>query len=206
MNLPHQHKSLSAWHYAALLTLVVLLVYGRVCSFGFIVWDDPGPVIDNRLVNPPSAGALLEIWQQPYFGLYVPISYTMFAAEATIARQTVPGVDGDRANPTVFHLGSLLLHTACVLLVFVLLRRLCGNAAAAFAGSLLFALHPLQVEAVAWISETRGLLCAFFSLLAILGYFRCVGYEVGDQKLPADTKTRLQYVSYHALATLAFVA
>ena len=186
--------------------MVVLVVYGRTCTFGFLVWDDPKHVVDNELVNPPSAESLAKIWQEPYWGLYVPISYTVFAAEATVARRTVPGEIETRPNPAVFHAVSLLLHAACVLLVFVLLRRLCGHDAAAFAGALLFGLHPMQVESVAWISETRGLLCAFFSLLAILGFLRFVGYDAqGEQEKEHAKTSAISWLGY-GLATAAFVA
>lgn len=212
MNSPSENKTLSAWPYAALLALIMLVVYGRVCNFRFLVWDDPTHVVDNRLVNPPSAEGLATIWQQPYWGLYVPLSYTFFSAEASIARKTSPGEIGSKANPAVFHVGNLMLHVGCVLLVFVLLRRLFGHNGAAFAGALLFGLHPLQVESVAWVSETRGVLCAFFSLVAILEYLRFGRFEHEDSADSRMTKTRLSYSArllppmHYSLATLSFAA
>jgi len=63
-----------------------------------------------------------------------------------------------------FHAVSLVLHTTCVLLVWHILRSRIAGGWPAVAGSLIFALHPLQVESVAWISEQRGLLSAAMCL------------------------------------------
>ena len=75
--------------------------------------------------------------------------------------------------------GAAALHLGCVLLVFAILRRLFRHNAAACVGALVFALHPLQVESVAWVSETRGLLCVFFALLAIWRLLRSLEQDVG---------------------------
>ena len=191
------------WPAVGLLVLAMLVVYGQVCRFGFLAWDDPRQVVDNGLVNPPSWRGLADAWRQPYWGLYIPLSYTWFALEAMMARRGGPIDPAAGLDPLVFHLGNLLLHVGCVLLVFVILRRLLAAthgplassagiveshrasplsydaaarrkiaAGAACAGALLFGLHPLQVESVAWISEARGLHCGLFSLLAIWLYLR----------------------------------
>ena len=108
----------------ALLVLVPLAVYGRVCSHSFLTWDDPQNVVGNHRVNPPTWRGVGESWRHPYWGLYIPVAYTFFAAEAVIAQRQ--GADGEAAslNPAVFHAGSLLLHVACGLLVYAILRRL----------------------------------------------------------------------------------
>ncbi len=172
MSTPSSNKMSYTWPLAGLLVLVIFAVYGRVCNHEFLVWDDYEHVVDNRMVNPPSSGGLASIWRRPYWGLYIPLSYTFFSAESAIARRPMAEGTGSEANPAVFHLGNLALHIGCVLLVFALLRRLFGHDWAAFGGALLFGLHPMQAESVAWISETRGVLCAFFSLLAIFDYVR----------------------------------
>ena len=172
----------------AWLIFVSLAVYGRVCGHQFLAWDDPQNVVSNRRVDPPTWHGVAESWRRPYWGLYIPVAYTFFAAEAAIARQHGPDGTTASLSPAVFHAGSLTLHIICVLLVYSILRHLLlrqghqGTAAgpagslaadgAAFAGALWFSLHPMQVESVAWISETRGLLCAMFSLLAVRQYLR----------------------------------
>ncbi|HEX4148004.1 MAG TPA: tetratricopeptide repeat protein, partial [Pirellulales bacterium] len=140
-------------------------VFYRVVQFQFLTWDDDIHVTKNPLLDPVSAASVLQFWLEPYGNLYVPLSYTFFAAEAWLSELIV-----GRLDPRVFHTGCLLLHLACVRLVFQLLSRLIANPLAAWAGALCFAVHPLQVESVAWIGETRGLLSALFSLLALLWY------------------------------------
>lgn len=140
------------------IVVVVALVFGRAIGHDFLYWDDNQHVTDNRLLNPPSWASLAHIWTHPYVGLYVPVSYTLFLVEAALTA---------RPDPHVFHATTLVLHAACAWLVFRVLRRCVSSDIAACAGALVFAVHPLQVESVAWISETRGTLSALFGLLAL---------------------------------------
>lgn len=82
-----------------------------------------------------------------------------------------------KLNPRPFLIGNLLLHLASTLLVFSILRQLSGHEGASALGALLFALHPLQVESVAWISEAKGLLAGCLSLLAIRSYLAFTAAE-----------------------------
>ena len=77
---------------------------------------------------------------------------------------------GALLDPHVFHAANLAVHLADVALVFAILRILVPRDLPAAAGALLFALHPVQVEAVAWISEMRGMLAALFTLVCVLLY------------------------------------
>jgi hypothetical protein len=99
------------------------------------------------------------------------VTYTLWIALAAIAR--VRGADGSVAlNPWVFHGASILIHALSVLLVFSILRRLRASDLAAFFGAALFAVHPLQVESVAWASGAKDLLGGMFSLLVIDQFMR----------------------------------
>lgn len=151
------------------LLLLIGAVYGRAATFGFVSWDDNYHVVQNPNLNPPTLQHLGQFWRAPYLGLYAPLSYTLFSCEAWISQLTTGGAGLD---PRVFHVGNLLLHAACCGLVFLLLARLTGHLASALVGAALFAVHPLQVESVAWISETRGLLSGVFTLAAIWVFVR----------------------------------
>ncbi len=182
MNLGNQSSSLRNGRYgglllsALLLMVVVSAVFGRVYNHDFLLlWDDQNHVKENPRFDPVTWQGVGEFWTEPYWGLYVPLSYTFFAGEAVIARRATPDALGWTLDPAVFHLGNLLLHVVCVWLVFVILRRLFRHDGAACAGALLFGLHPVQVESVAWISETRGVLCGVFSLLAVWQYLCYTG-------------------------------
>ncbi|KKK60119.1 hypothetical protein LCGC14_3027550, partial [marine sediment metagenome] len=109
-------------------------------------------------------------------------------------------------NPIVFHTGSLLLHVACVLLVFVILRKLFKHDKAACAGTLLFGLHPVQVESVVWISETRGLLCAMFSLLAVWQYLNHTARDRPSENKFADGTSSRPAIIPYCVATACFAA
>ncbi len=144
---------------ALAVALVTVVVFARTAGFEFLVWDDDQHVAANPRFDPPTLESLASFWRAPFQGLYVPLSYTLFWLEAIVT-------GGPR--PWIFHAVSVLLHAANAVLVLQLLRRLGTRTWGAAAGALLFALHPLQVESVAWISEQRGLLAAAFGLGALV--------------------------------------
>lgn len=152
-------------HLISLALLVALLgsVYAQVSDFEFLNWDDDVNVTANPHLNPPEWSALGAFWSEPYASLYVPVAYSFFLAEARLSHELY-----GELHPGLFHVGTLLLHLGATWLVYLLLRRFTGKWGAACAGAALFAVHPLQAEAVAWVTETRGLLAALFSLAAIL--------------------------------------
>jgi Flp pilus assembly protein TadD len=146
---------------------VILIAFGRIVSHGWVNFDDPIHVTENPSFFPLSWRELGGFWVRPYEHLYVPASYMLFAAEC-MASRWIHG-DGPMAVPRagLFHAVSLAIHVAAALLVLRILRRFTTQPWAAFVAGLVFALHPLQVESVAWIAEQRGLLAALFSLLAL---------------------------------------
>lgn len=152
-----------------LVVVPILAVYLPICRNGFVSFDDPLHLHDNPHLNPPSWRGLGQLWQAPYKREYVPLSYSLFAAEAWLARLPQPGEPP--FDPAIFHAGSLLLHSMTALAVLGLLQSHFASLRAAVCGALLFAVHPLQVESVAWISETRGLLAGLLSVLALWSYF-----------------------------------
>ena len=86
----------------ALLTAAVLLVFGQTIGFEFLQWDDDINVTENpHLV--PGAGGVAHFWTNPYAGLYVPLPYTVFWAEARLSR-AIGGEDDP--DPRIFHAGN----------------------------------------------------------------------------------------------------
>ena len=132
------------------LVAACLLVMGRAIFGDFLRWDDAQHLQLNRaLVN----GDVFYFWRNIYYGLYAPVIYTVWTLLYQLSQ-----------NPTVFHAFNLILHAANATLVYYLLRLIYPRAA--FPGALLFALHPLQVEPVAWISGGRDLLATSGGLAA----------------------------------------
>ncbi len=165
---------------------VIVVGFCRIVAHDWINFDDTIHVTENPSFFPMSWQGLAGLWVRPYCKLYVPASYMLFAAECAASRW-LHG-DGPMAvpRPGLFHAVSLAIHVAASLLVLRILRRFTTHPWAAVVGGLVFALHPLQVESVAWIAEQRGLLAAVFSLLAIDQFLEWTERDQGRSRLRAS--------------------
>jgi tetratricopeptide (TPR) repeat protein len=153
---------------------VLLVVWAEVLQHRFLYWDDPVNITSNPHLNPVTAESFRRFWSEPYGYLYIPVTYSMWAVEAWIAPPNAPEADARLMSRQLFHATNLALHIGCTLLVFALLVGLVHNRLAAGLGAMLFGLHPLQAETVSWCTETKGLLAAFFGLLALWLYQACL--------------------------------
>lgn len=147
------------WLPLAGLLVVVAAVYASSIGHGFVPWDDPDLVYENPGLLNPTFGALGRFWTAPYQGLYTPLAYSMWWV---VARFTF--------NPQAFHLLNITLHLATTGLVFSISRRLSFTQWTSLAAAAFFALHPLQVEPVVWVSGMNNLLAGALALLAIRIY------------------------------------
>jgi protein O-mannosyl-transferase len=145
----------------ALLVLATLLLYGPVTHHEFLdYFDDDFYVTKNIHV---STGLNLSnvIWA---FGLHEanwhPLTWLSHMVDCQLF--------GLRPGPQ--HFVNVVLHTVNVLLLFLLLQRATGAVWRSFLVAALFAVHPLNVETVAWLAQRKSLLCTFFSLLTIAAY------------------------------------
>lgn len=146
--------SKSFWARTALLVLLTIAAYLPAMHGGFI-WDDDVYVTNNPLLTAPDG--LRRIWfsfDSP--SQYFPLVYTTFRIERALWG----------LNPLGYHLVNLVLHIANALFVWRLLVRLSIPGAWLAAG--IFALHPVQVESVAWITERKNVLMGIFFLLTLL--------------------------------------
>jgi protein O-mannosyl-transferase len=158
------------------LSIAILIVYGRIFWAAFVAFDDDLHVYANPFLNPPTLESVARLWQNVYEQLYVPLAYTILAAIARFAAVPVH-LDASLGRPislgpTAFHVFSVALHLTNAWLCYSLLRRLTGRTRVALLAALLFALHPLQLESVGWISELRGLTSGAFALLALNAFVR----------------------------------
>ena len=188
------------------LTLVAgaAVVYLRVFSAGFMGFDDDIHVYANPFLNPPTLHNVARLWQQSYEQLYVPLAYTLFAAIARFA-QVPEHVDSSVGHavsfdPLAFHVVGVAFHAVNVLLCFLLVQRLTRRRVPALLASLVFALHPLQLESVAWISELRGLSSSFFALLALNALI--LSRRASDE---ASTRSRLLLATSALFVTCAML-
>lgn len=152
-----------------LLAAVSLLVYANTLRNSF-VFDDEEYIFRNRPVTALSVTGLLR--PEKFNNVFRPVSMATFAFNWAVGR----------AHPWGYHLLNILLHLAVTLLLYLVLRKLLEQlpdaGTIAFAAALLFAVHPIHTEAVAWITGRSELLAAGFLLLAWL-------FHIEDQPLPA---------------------
>ena len=137
------------------IVLAVLAVLGQIASHEFVGFDDPNTIYRNPRFNPPTVDNILYYWSHDEGLLYIPVTYTAWGLVATVARVESPDVTGSSQNPWLFHALNVLLHLGAALLVFEWLRVILRVNWPACVGALVFALHPLQVETVAWASGTK---------------------------------------------------
>lgn len=163
------------WAVALAVVLVVLLVYGVVLRGEFSRYDDRFNVTENPRLAQLTAVNLRRIWSEPYGGLYVPATYTWFAAESWISRHLPGRGAAEPFDSRVFHGGNLLLHAICTVWVLALLRQQGYSVAGAAFGALVFGLHPLQAESVAWVTESKGLLAGALGLAGVWLWRRGAG-------------------------------
>ena len=145
-----------------LLTCVVLLVFFPCLNAGFLNWDDPGHLTENPDVNAAlSLHSVKQIFRHTVNATYVPLTILSFSLE-----QHFFGL-----NPAVFHATNIVLHILTSYLVFALASRLGLSLPAALTGAMIFAVHPLHVEPVAWITARKDVLYAVFYLLGLCAYW-----------------------------------
>lgn len=179
-------KPLPALPFVIGLVLLVLFTFLPALSGSLLRWDDTALLAANPLLNPPTLKSLGTIWSEPVAGLYTPLSYTLWAAVAAVFR---PG-----EHPAVFHAINLLLHAGAAAGAFMLLRVLVANPFAAFAGAAVFAVHPLQVEPVAWVAGMNNLLAGGLGIVSLWLYV-----------VHARADDRPRRVTTYALASAALV-
>lgn len=157
---PHGHRTILAGVAPALLIVIIVAAYMPAMRGGW-VWDDREWVWDNPAVLSPSG--LHQIWLEPSSSpQYYPLLFTIFWLQYRLWG----------LNPAGYHVTNVVLHAMNAILLLTLLRRL-AVPGALFAAAI-FALHPVQVESVAWVTELKNVLAGFFSLLTLFAWLRFV--------------------------------
>ncbi|MGA2091994.1 MAG: tetratricopeptide repeat protein [Sedimentisphaerales bacterium] len=168
---------------ALAIIITCFVAYVPAMKSGFI-WDDDFYVTSNPLMT--SADGLYHIWfsKNPKMQ-YFPLIYTTFRFEHKLWG----------FNPAGYHTVNIIIHIINALLLWMILRRL--SIPGAWFASAVFALHPVQVESVAWVTELKNLMMLFFSLLSVLCW---IEFALGNK--PAR-KAILFYVGSLLLYVLA---
>ena len=138
------------------------LLYIKAVSNGFVYWDDDNYILNNLYLHDFSIKGIISIFSNFNNANYHPLTtitnlveYKLFAF-----------------NPLPYHLINVLLHIVNTWLVFALVEKMSGKRITALVVCILFAIHPLHVESVAWVSERKDVLYSTFYLLSLLSYLR----------------------------------
>ncbi|MBU0489594.1 MAG: tetratricopeptide repeat protein [Bacteroidetes bacterium] len=125
-------------------------------------WDDNLYILYNPNLQRTGFDAISGIFSEFYFANYHPLTSLTFWCEFQFFGN----------NPIPFHFLNFLLHLCNTALVFLLIKNLFKEPLAAMFAALLFGIHPMHVESVAWISERKDLLYSLFFLLSLISYQR----------------------------------
>jgi protein O-mannosyl-transferase len=148
-----------------LLAISVIAVYGQTVSFDFVDFDDSSYVSNNPKVP---GGLTLDgikwAFTKTYAGNWIPLIWLSLMFDKTVFGFWAGG----------FHLVNVAIHIANTILLFWVLKRYSKALWASFFVAALFALHPLHVESVAWVTERKDVLSTLFWMLTMLAYLRFV--------------------------------
>ena len=145
------------WFFCLILAVVTMLAY-QTAWHGGLLWDDDQCVTPREL---RSLDGLRQIWLVPRAaGQYYPLLFSSYWLQQRLWGDSTSG----------YHLVNLLLHIGCVVLVLKVLRFL--RVPGAELAAIIFALHPVNVETVAWISERKNTLSGVFAMAATLWYLK----------------------------------
>ncbi|HET7875332.1 MAG TPA: hypothetical protein VFN71_07380, partial [Methylomirabilota bacterium] len=163
---------------ALLVALVTIVAFLPTLSNRFVNWDDLKNLVDNPHYRGLSLAELRWMITTRHMGHYIPLTWITLGLDYLVWGM----------NPAGYHLTNLLLHAATALALYFLAVRLyrlalpAGSSetdlrVGAMAAAILWAVHPLRVESVAWITERRDVLTGIFYVTAALAYVKAVSFE-----------------------------
>jgi tetratricopeptide (TPR) repeat protein len=165
------------WIVPFAIAAVAFALFSPALHYGFVLWDDDRNFLTNPFYRGLGWAQVRWAFTSAVMGHWIPVTWLSFGID-----HAVWGM-----NPFGYHLMNVLLHAANAALFYLLGRRLLvlgrpaarpwATALGAAAAALFFAVHPLRVESVAWITERRDVLSALFCLLTVLAYLRACGSE-----------------------------
>src|SRR5439155_7464856 len=165
------------WFFCLILAVVTMLAY-QPAWHGGLLWDD-----DNCTTPPElrTLDGLRRIWFLPRaISQYYPLLYSSYWIQQRLLGDSTTG----------YHLVNLLLHIGCIVLVLKILRFL--RIPGAELATIIFALHPVNVETVAWIAERKNALSGIFALAATLFYLKF------DESRDLEVPSRDSSTSFHS--------
>lgn len=181
---PRRLERAGRWSLGLLVAAAAVVVFLPALDNGFVRWDDGVYVLDNHWIRALKPENIRWMVTTSHAALWQPLTWLSFALDYRLW-----GLD-----PYFYHLENVVLHAVVAALFYVLCLRWLKSALAAALAALFFAVHPLRVESVAWVTERKDVLSGAFWLTALLAYLEAA--EPGARRLRA----------WRALAALAFAS
>jgi tetratricopeptide (TPR) repeat protein len=149
----------------ALIALCTVIIYGQTVRVPPIDYEDPFYLVHSPYVDVPTAFSRLSaVWTEPYFANFHPVTTTTWLLDRALADQSKP-FDG---RP--FRVTNLLYAVIAASLLIPLYRRLGIPSILAVLGAIVFAVHPIHTEVVAWLSARKDLISLVFMILSLLAW------------------------------------
>ena len=156
-----------------LIASTVCLLYLPTIHYGFVNWDDPWYVKNNSIIHHWTLSNLWDVLTETVVRNYAPLTVFAYMLQYAIWGVWAGG----------YHLTNMGLHAVNAILVYALIRQLSRRRDVALFAGLLFAVHPVHVESVVWVSALKGLLNAAFTLLCLI--YWCRQERTGRDELKA---------------------
>ena len=152
---------------------ITLGVFANTFGAGFVNWDDQGYLWLNALVKPISGGALSAMFVGHTCGNYSPLVVLSYSIEHLFDKGAVPTPClASDFNPTIYHVSNVLWHVGTTAAVFLLMRSMGLRGWALALVTVLFGIHPLRVESVAWVTERKDVMYGLFYVGALWAYWQ----------------------------------
>jgi len=150
------------WFALAVVVITTFAIYFNAIRFNILYsWDDNVYIRENNDILSLHWANIKLFFTKFYAGNYHPLTILTYALEYNIGS----------GKPSILHFNNILLHIVNTCLVFVLIRKISPkNAIVALITAAFFAVHPVHVESVAWVSERKDVLYSFFFLLSLIMY------------------------------------
>lgn len=178
------------------LAFATIVVFWQVLNHDFVIYDDPYYITHNTNVTQGlTRDSIVWAFTTGYFSNWHPLTWLSHMTDCQLFG----------LNPRWHHLTSLLLHLANTLLLFAVLKRMTSTLWQSAFVAAAFALHPLHVESVAWISERKDVLSMFFWLLTMAAYLRYVKRPCTGRYLLTLLAFALGLMAKPMLVTMPFV-
>ncbi len=159
-----KENRISNWMWLSAILVLTFIVFFPALNNGLTNWDDTTYLTENPLIRELNSNNIKRIFTEIYFGNYQPLHIFSYAIEYHFYK----------LNPAGYHTTSVIMHLIVTILVFWFIRSLTENRIIALITTLLFGIHPLHVESVAWAAERKDLLYSIFFLASAIFYIKYI--------------------------------